>query len=144
MTSLDVSVTLRGPLFTKDVRAVVEAAIVKEVFEKATAIIEVPSARARKRLGFRRNKLRHTRSGLVLDEFSTVAGPESFKKPKPLHPRGRGTGTPRPGWQEKVRNYNPRRSGKTWASKNINRLKYALPNQARATGKRIAAELGGA
>lgn len=82
-----------------------------------------------KGLGARRNVMAVERAGRLsyrLTSRSLVGRPwrpKALKGPR----RPRGSGTPRPGWQERIPTFNPRRTGKAWRAKQHRRFKSMAP-----------------
>lgn len=139
--SVTLNATLKGPLFSKKIDSVVKERILVRVFDRVGETIANPSKKAQKRLGFRRNKLTPRKHPLVFEMSSTLAGPPRWKKPRKSSVRRRGT--PRPGWQEKVPDYNPRRTGKSWQAMNENRARKIIPNALRKYTAEAVAEMNG-
>lgn len=138
--SVTLNATVKGPLFSKKIDQVVQDAIWAETLDKIEDRILRPSKKAQKRIGFRRNKLSPRKNRLVLEVASTLAKPLPSKR---KGPRGRkGSGTPRPGWQEKWPAYNPRRKGTSWQATNEKAARAMLPRVLRKTTERIVGELG--
>lgn len=73
MSAIDVSVTLKGPLFTKKIDDVVKRQLVAEVLTK----VEERTRRQGKGLGARRNTISHERDGLELNVESTRNWPRT-------------------------------------------------------------------
>ena len=138
---MDINVKLTGPLFQGNPGKAVRDAIIVEGLQKFQQRIENPSQKAQRRLGFRRNKVRGNIVSLTLTEESRPLAAQW--EPKPSQGKRNVKGTPRPKWQEHVKNYNPRRTGRSWTAKNIAIAKSMLPRQIRAITKRIVSELGG-
>jgi len=73
VASIDVTVRLRGGLFTKNIPRVVEKQLVHEVLNK----VEERTKRQGKGLGAQRNRIEHHRSGLELSVDSTRIFPRT-------------------------------------------------------------------
>lgn len=139
--SVTLNATLKGPLFSKKIDKAVQERILVRVFDRVEEVIANPSKKSQKRLGFRRNKLTPRKHPLVFEMSSTLAGPARWKKPRQSGPRRKGT--PRPKWQERVPEYNPRRTGVTWQRTNENRARKIIPNALRKYTQEMVAELNG-
>lgn len=136
--SMNLNATIKGPLFSKKIDAVVKQAIWVETLDKIEDRILRPSRKAQKKLGFRRNTLTPRKNALVLEVKTTTATGAFKHKGR----RGRrGSGTPRPGWQEKVPSYNPRRTGTAWQASNMAAARAMLPRVLRKTTARIVGDL---
>lgn len=112
-----VHVTVRGPLFTKKINAVVKQAMIDECMKKVDErLSRKPPA---KKLGMMRNPVK-TR----MEAGGTDAVNLHFE-------------------HVQSRFHNPRRTGSSWAKKNMGIIKAMAPRILRATAKRIVGELGG-
>lgn len=82
----------------------------------------------RKGLGARRNVMAIERAGrLQMRVRSTPLVSGWQPEPRKGARRPKGSGTPRPGWQEKVPTYNPRRTGSAWYRAQRSRFKAMAP-----------------
>jgi len=114
MIALDVSVTLRGGLFEKNIDRVVEQALVGEVLTKVDERLMRKGTHGSggQGIGVRRNIVTRRSRGLELDYGSTRR--------------------------------NPRNTGKAWLAKNVRIVKAMAPRVIRKAALRMAAELAGA
>lgn len=129
MPSLDVAVTLRGPLFSKNIPKVVRDAIADEAIEKVGARME----RGGRGQGAKVNRITRRRNGLTMDVRSTLRDPNSIAQRIPSFGRG-ATRRPNP-------RFNPRSKGTAWTRKNMAAARSMLPFVLRKTAKRIIAGL---
>jgi hypothetical protein len=110
------NVTVRGPLFSKKIDAVVKAAMIDECMRKIQVRLDRPPPK--KLLGMRRNPVRTKLSAaLGNDSVLTFEHVES-------------------------RFHSPRRTGSSWTRKNVGIIKAMAPRVLRKAAKRITEELG--
>jgi len=111
-----VNVTVKGPLFSKNIRGVVKQAIVDECMKKVhERLSRKPPA---KKLGMMRNPVK-TR----MEAGGTEAVNLYFE-------------------HVESRFHNPRRTGSSWVKKNMGIIKAMAPRVLRAAANRICGELG--
>jgi hypothetical protein len=133
---MTVTVTIRGPLFSKKIDQVVKDAIVAESLLKIQERVERPG----RRLGRKNNRLSSRRNALVLDVASTLRDPSVTRQRIPSFGSGRGR---RPNPQ-----FNPRSRGTAWVRKHVGGGQYGkgiigamAPAVLRKTAQRIIGEL---
>jgi hypothetical protein len=73
-SSIDITVTAKGPLFEKKIDQVVKRAIIEEAFEK----INVRAQRGGRGIGAKRNTVESRIRGLEMDVVSTLIWPRAI------------------------------------------------------------------
>jgi hypothetical protein len=117
---LNITVTLRGPLFTKKIDATVKKAILTEGLERIGKELDIKTARLIRRplthkkgagLGAKRNPVHRKTAGIVMDIISRIG------------------------------KY-PRMSGRRWTENNMVAIYRMAPRMLRKIANRIVSELG--
>lgn len=137
--STTLNVSIRGPLFEKNLTATVQAAIISETLDRISQELDKKAAN-KKRLGRKNNRVTNRREALVLTSTSTLRDPSIRRQRIPSFGRGAG--------RRKNPDFNPRVKGTTWVKKNIGQPPYGkgvigsmLPRVLRKTAERIVGEL---
>lgn len=115
--------------------------LVEPEFDDIFKSAETRVKRTGKGIAAKRNTITFVRTDrLSAKAITTLAGPNAWK-PKPRKgPVSQRKGPPRPGWQEKIPNFNPRTSGVAWDKYNENVLiKNILPRSIAKAVKNIEA-----
>lgn len=128
---MNVSATIRGPLFSKKIDKTVQDAIVDQVFNKLGERV----TRSSRRLGRKNNRITSENRALVLDLTSTLRNPADRRQSIPSFGRGAG--------RRKNPDFNPRVKGTAWVKFVYSLAKGSfMRNQLRSAAAKITAELG--